>query len=389
MVVILFSRCISYVNSNHPLLFDYLKQLDRSDLKLIDVNTEPNIDEWIEKAEILIYDASVHESIRAWEAGISVSRGYFHFIGLKEIPFYIKVTEKFINSKSTRLFWGSITDAHSMLDTLKVFERYGLSSNRFFDCLSGVIWFFNSEQLYIDSNEPYQYIDGFLHLMKGVTKSREFVQKLDVEIELPHSVALPVKPVIHQKKWDCTVPGIGYPTRKIATESAFNKGLSIPNLKFTEFAVGKMRGFIHKTRLFSPELSYQLNAIKMNYYTSRSKFSFVCGGPTKYFVLKFIEIPKNHSAMIAYKINNMHDYGFLEGENYLSAKPEDFGEVVLDNKNDIELQHKLTTAAFQNISKLHTLSARAEQLISALNAMKNQSRIKAHFANGSYRINNK
>ena len=157
-----------------------------------------------------------------------------------------------------------------------------------------------------------------------------------------------------------------------------------PNSKTINFLKNKYQGFIQRIRVISPAKVFKANQQLMNYLIRCTRFTFVCGGPARYFVRKFMEVPLQASVMVGYGPDNTADYGFVDGENYINAEPEMFGEVVTKYLHDLDYQEKITAAAYSTVAALHSVEKRSEQLIHSLQEINIGGAKKGKFINGKY-----
>lgn len=394
MINIFYIPLKTYVPSNHPLLFDYLKANKEEDIKLVNINDySPNeISAIINESSLLILDHSLIEALRISREGWKPSQQYLYFNFIKTFDFYKQVICNLVESAKKIFYFASTIDLHSIYMELGKLKPIGIEPGSFLTRISGIIYNFTIEnQLYNTCvNEAYK--DSLS--MNGKDTVGEMKQQiiqvcntlkgtLDFEMELLHSV-LPGKLIQKTKKWDIVIPGIPYITRKIAEERILASALQYSLLRKNQYFFGKLNGFLYKTQLLKPPSVWKINYNIMEYYVQRSKFTFVCGGPIKYFVRKFIEIPVMGSVMLAYPPDNMQDYGFTDMYNFISVTPEQTAEVAQKYKNDVELQNFIIKNAFNTVQQMHTVSVRAAQLIKALRLYRDKNISKAYFKNGEF-----
>ena len=385
MITILYVPCYQYVSSIHPLVYSYLENCEIENLQVINLNQVKNIDQLIEQSSLLIFDYSIIEAMRISIKGQKEFKSYIYFPNTEGTEFYKICIEKILKNSKRKIFWASMNDAQNLFENIDQLELIGITRAEFLNKMEGIIWFTNSENLIKNNNNTKQYATGYEIICKKINDTADFVAKhFEYEFEIPHCVTIKKNYKQGIKKWDFYVPGVSYPTRKIALHSATHLKLKNANSKFITFLKNKYNGIIQRIYFINPEKVYTMNQNVMNFIIRHSKFTFVCGGPPNYFVRKFLEVPLQASVMVGYGPDNLADYGFIDAENYINAEPELFGDVVNTFVNNKTYQEKLTIAAYTAVSVLHSVEARSEQLVSSLIEINKGVVKKGKFIGGQY-----
>ena len=385
MISVFYVPCHLYVNSVHPLIYDYLVEHKTDEIRLVNINKVSNLDLVIEQSSLIVFDQSVIEAIRVSVEGQKISRTYLYFPRTESTAYYKSCTEKILNSSKRKSYWASMSDAQSLFENLDQLELAGLSRKHFLNKMESIIWLFNSKNLINNSQLRNQYTVDYENLCKKINDAAEFVSRhFEYEFELPHCVLTNREYKTVNKKWDYYIPGVLYPARKIAINSMKPYKMKSPNSRIINFLKNKYQGLIQRIGVINPPKVYTSNQQIMNYLIRYSKFTFVCGGPPRYFVRKFMEVPLQASVMVGYGPDNITDYGFIDGENYINAEPEMFGGVVTKYLHNIDYREKLTAAAYSTVSSLHSVEKRSEQLINSLQQINSEGAKKGKFINGKY-----
>ncbi len=385
MISIFYVPCHQYVSSIHPLLFSCLAKSKVKNIQLININLVKSLDLIIEQSSLIVYDFSIIEAIRISLMGQKSSRFFLYFPHTESAKFYKNCTAKILESSKRKIFWASMNDAQNLFENIDQLTLVDIKRNYFLSKMEGIIWFFNTENLINNNQVMNQYTIGYENICKKINDTAEFVSgHFEYEFEIPHCVSINRKYYPVNKKWDFYIPGVMYPSREIALKSTVSYKLKNPNTKTITFLKNKYHGLIQKLNIIQPAKVYKINQQIMNYLIRYSKFSFVCGGPSKYLVRKFMEVPLQASVMVGYGPDNISDYGFIDRENYIYAEPELFGDVVNTFLNNKSYQEKLTATAYSTVSALHSVEIRAEQLVHSLMEINKQGAKKGKFIGGEY-----
>lgn len=163
-----------------------------------------------------------------------------------------------------------------------------------------------------------------------------------------------------------SVPGAEYLLRGQAKSSLRKRGIK-PASKFLFNAyrvMNKLQMPVYSKflslRIFN--VSYQGNLLDTRFvYTARGGF----GIPVR----KFLEIPAAGAMMICTPPVGYSAMGFVDGEHYVNASPEEAPDVILDMSKNLDRAQAMADKAQQVAWEVHSLRARAAQLRQCLDSI--------------------
>jgi len=228
--------------------------------------------------------------------------------------------------------------------------------------------------------------------MKGICDPSDFHEFL--VSKFPHRIDLPfcineklVNPHIRKRgRKKTAVIGTKYPTRILAEKTLKENSWSL-NVKAEEIlrylVVGNKR-FIKSSKVHNL-LQYLRRRIWYSFLDSL-KYAWVDGGHFKYPTFKFVESVARGTCVISNSHSGFSDYGFLDGESYYFASPEDFGKAVEEIEVNPELAFIYAERAQKILINLHTSNARSKQFILCLEALSKGEFVEARFIKGNFSI---
>jgi hypothetical protein len=171
---------------------------------------------------------------------------------------------------------------------------------------------------------------------------------------------------LEERTMVASVPGAEYLLRGQARKSLKKKGIrSASKLLFNAYRVlNKLRIPVYSKfiplRMFN--VSYQGSLLDTQFvYTARGGF----GIPVR----KFLEIPAAGAMMICTPPLGFAEMGFVDGEHYVEAGPEDAPDVIMQLSQDLGRAQAMAGKAQQLVWDAHSLSARGAQLRKCLESI--------------------
>ncbi len=381
MLTIFYSRIYYYVSSFHPRLLNILQEKEHDAVKFVDVSncTINQITSYVEKSKVIVIDNSIIWCIlkgfnKDFNFYIQLFNKQFDSLHFKTVADYLFSIE---NKKKGFWFHG---DSHG-IDVSSGKRMDGLLEykERIVKNVDIIIVAIHPNKF--ETTLKSEYLDDiFLQLPNPAINIKD-ITKNKIIIEIPHCVDIN-EAISRNKRWDVCIPGVSYKTRKIAEESINNTNLKVLPFKkisrvkyYFDVIINKFLPTITRN-----ELGYKF--IRM--LSAASRINFICGSGYKYFVRKFLEIPLYNTAMVCYPVKNMEDYGFINGKHAIFCNPEDVGEVSRNLLKNPKLIDELTRNAYNLVAEKHTVTARATQLIKALELLAEDKLVGSFFKEGAY-----
>ena len=186
---------------------------------------------------------------------------------------------------------------------------------------------------------------------------------------------------LDQRSTHASVPGAEYLQRAQAKNSLKKKGIRpASKLLFHTYKVLSKLGLPVYSR-FLPlrifNISYQAGLLDTRFvYTARGGF----GIPVR----KFLEIPAAGAMMVCSPPLGFADTGFIDGEHYLEATPDEAPDLILELSRDIGRAQGIACKAQQLVWDLHSLSARAAQLRRCLESIRSGKYLGSYWRAGEF-----
>lgn len=380
MVTIFYSRIYYYVSSFHPRLLNTLQEKSHKQIQFVDVsnNTIAQIETYVEKSETVIIDNSIiwcilKESNKDFNFYIQLYNKQFDALHFKSVADYL------FDVKKKKGFWFhgdshgiDVSNSKRMDGLLEYKERIIKNTDIVIVAIHPNKFEASLDSKYLDNN--------FLQLPNPALNIAD-ITKNKIIIEIPHCVEIK-EAISCKKKWEVCIPGVSYKTRKIAEAS-----LNAVNLKILPFKkISKLKYYfdVIVNKFLSTITRNELGYKFIRRLSASSKINFICGSGYKYFVRKFLEIPLYNTAMVCYPVKDMEDYGFVNGKHAIFCNPEDVGEASANLLKNPALIDELAKNAFTLVSEKHTVTARAAQLIKALELLAEDKLVGGYFKAGEY-----
>ncbi len=378
-ISIFYAKIYYYVTSFHPKLFNELVSKETL-IDFVDVTkiTFEDIEKIATSSDIIIIDNSL-----MWCIQKENHKDFYFYINLHNKKYnashYSKIVDYLFIQKKKKLFWFH-GDSHGLdvsrnirLDGLKEFK------NDIINNTDGIIIAMHPNKF--ETSLDIKYLDdNFLKLPNPALNIND-ITKNKIVIEVPHCVDIK-EAISCSKKWDICIPGVSYKTRKIAEESINTSNLKI--LPFKRITKIKYYFDVIVNKFLSTIARNEMGYKFIRRLSASSKINFICGSGYKYFVRKFLEIPLYNTAMICYPVKDMEDYGFVNGKHAIFCKPEDVGEACVNLLKNPALIEELAKNAYILVVEKHTVTARATQLIKALELLAEDKLVESYFKDGEY-----
>ncbi len=368
--------------------FAQIKNIDTGNqFYFLDVNiaSVKDVEDAIGRAELIIFDISV---ILGIGFGAIRSRDYYIVAG-KSSLFYADVWRAVSRSVKPVFLLAFTADLHV--------ENFGLERTIYLDIIqrvNAICWPYHTFPFNPDI-DTVKYGSTFLTENQTSGKKvyeiwNEIVQTIPINISLPHCLsATEMRKKPSAKRWDFTVPGASYITRKIAFESGKKAQLKMPDYRLLyRWLVNAPYQCYSRvtTKSMSTKMHQRISSDLFSYLISRSKVSFSCGSELKYFVRKFLEIPAEYTAMVAIPTNDFKNYGFVDGVHYMATEPAEAGEKAKYLIKNKEVAEKLVQNAWNLVAEKHSTAIRVEQVLSCIDFFQQGKLSGASFNNGNFEI---
>lgn len=159
------------------------------------------------------------------------------------------------------------------------------------------------------------------------------------------------------------IPGIGYEDRQkykrlLNRRDRFNYRIETVKSK-THLLLNKLNGRFTQKQLYNFRNSF-LDRL------GNSQCNITTGGPMKYPVRKFYEIPARNAAMICEIFHGAAHHGFEEGQNYIAASEDSIANAYDRASKETNVFANVRCAAMALIRNKHSLPARQRQISSSL-----------------------
>lgn len=171
---------------------------------------------------------------------------------------------------------------------------------------------------------------------------------------------------IEGRKYECSVPGASYWSRKVADTHLKDQNMKRPRNYYKKiFNILNGMG----VRVFSSDLLLSIYQETFNKMIKDSRYAYTCGSALKYPIRKFFEIPSKGTLLIALPFKNFEHLGFVDKENCLVAEPDDICSVIRTLNADFERAQVIAERGRKMVYDNHSISSRSEQLRLAFDAI--------------------
>jgi hypothetical protein len=133
----------------------------------------------------------------------------------------------------------------------------------------------------------------------------------------------------------------------------------------------KIIGGLKRVGLLQGESNWSLDLVQRDFFRKlcQSRYSYTCGSGLDMPIRKFFEIPAAGAVLVCRPFRGAQDLGFVSGKNYMEAEPQDLREVHRYLENNPDEAQQIASAGRELVRRLHSVSARSEQLHLSLAAL--------------------
>ncbi|KAF0119210.1 MAG: hypothetical protein FD149_158 [Rhodospirillaceae bacterium] len=164
---------------------------------------------------------------------------------------------------------------------------------------------------------------------------------------------------------DWCVPGILYDARHRARTALISAGCTMSRRHRWPIAPVLTRMGLHP---FSRPLFTVWYQEMFRREIHQARFAFTCGSGLQWPIRKFFEIPALGAVLVCVPCNGFEALGFRDGENAIICKPEALPEIGRRLSADPNTAQAIADAGRRLVGACHTVSVRAVQLRTALEA---------------------
>ena len=174
-----------------------------------------------------------------------------------------------------------------------------------------------------------------------------------------------------QRKTKWSVLGVPYYARKVAIDRLKAAELS----PLTTNTIRRLLAGFKKLKILSGEPNWYLDITQKRFQKAlqSSCYSYTCGSGLETPIRKFFEIPAAGAVLVCRPFRGAEKCGFKDGKNFIACEPEDVVEVHHWLEANPEQAQQIATAGQMMVKKLHSVSARQEQIHQCLQATINKS----------------
>ncbi len=366
-------------SSFYPHLFRALKALSIKEggFKVIDVSGKDYnyIKSSTLEASLIVIDHTIHMSYAlTLPDKLPEYTNYVHKPGKPQ--FYKDVWELLFSVPDTKKVLVFAGDLHAIArQPVERSDALGPDYMNYLQAADAIAWIYRPEAIPSVASLPPAHVESWMPDYEDSRQLAVDIKKLiPIAIELPLCVATSEMHKPGKARWDIALPGASYKTRKIALESISQLSqLSIA--PYGEYVSWQDRiiYYLKRMKLFSERavtrVKYPIAHFLQEKIVSNSDVTYTCGGPLRYFVRKFFEIPACGSLMLADMPDYAADYGFIDNENYIQTTPEEAGPNLERILNNPGLKEQIKANGYNLIQAMHTADKRAEHFIYALKTL--------------------
>lgn len=367
------------INPSYSAVYRELDRYPEDACHAVDVSqlSMASIDKAIERAEVIALDGFLVNA----QALSPPHKESVAFRVWRGMDFYRELVDRFCASDAVRILLTSGIDLHWDGPESYVQKMLGI--------VDGAAWIYINEIPQLDSIQA-EWRDPWMleHHDPSVVKLNIENQSTNI-IEWAHCIDDSEFSRPKSRFWDSAVTGVPYRTRQIAIESAKRQQLSVA--PYRKFDSALIRGWRYMPRqLARPSVLGTFNSIRyanMRTHVQHSSLAWVDGSAYRYPVRKFMEIPAWGTPMICLPHSRLGDLGFKDQLHYLSSTPEGFGgeaRRLLRKRGGLVELAEMAQNAREVVSTRHSASARASQLVWALNILCEHPLTKFRWTDGDF-----
>ena len=380
MITFFYAR-YHYINTNLPRLYDHLLAVPRPGVRVVDVTRagESAVAQAAAGSRVVVIDGSIISASLLPNVNYDL---LFHVAGYERRgrDYYGAIFDRLLEAPAALAFmaFGDLHDTRAA----PIFDRLSARG-------SALLWLFEKRPL-SPSQVPERYRDPWMAEAGDLTAHwDEMARRFPVRIEswfalAPEEMERPRA----RPRWDVCIPGAPYHTRQLAREAVRAERLSEAPFRQTSRALalaGKAAARLPWREAASRRM-IALSVAAQRALVSRSRTAFVCGSGARYPVRKFLEVPGAGVPMLADPCLGFADFGFTDGVNALVCAPEDAGTAARRLLNDGALRDRLATAAWETVSRLHSMRKRADDVVECLRRLGEGKLRNAQFVDGRFEI---
>jgi hypothetical protein len=290
--------------------------------------------------------------------------------------------------KGPRIWISSMVDLHlginQMLfgkNTLSTFDGKQIAINSF----SGLAWSYEHNS-FTPENKSNMNVP-WVEFWSTAAITHEFlINNFKNRLDFPWAINFPNKRLhLDKKKYDFCIPGARYPTR-IAIEDELSKTFKLAPYQQSDHVIRSAVDIV--SRVFPPirsrrvEIKKKLREMNMNRLLTSSNFSYVDGGPLRYFVRKYLEVTVSGSTLVCPPSYTLKMYGFIENKHFI-----DINFFLQNSREGLAMSTKNNLKSRSSLSFLrenHDFNARINQLYSFLESLSINGLGLGVFSNGTF-----
>lgn len=287
------------------------------------------------------------------------------YFSSRQLKRFEEVVHRLIQSKTPSMLLMHHMDLHGLtsrhFDLGRVTGPMG--SLELFSLFDAVAWPYESGV--IDLRSIPEFIRDPWMLTNPVDALTAFKAAIPARVHLPFALSAgELRQKTLRKRWDVSIPGVPYRSRRAARKSSLESGLSTaPMARSGSMLIAAERGVsILPGRSHFTSWVHRLRRHEMRQVVSQSRVTWVDGSAFGYPVRKFFEIPAWNVPMITMGAPHLVDMGFEPERDFLLATPEDFGEAAARLLDKPMEAARISGSARQIVQRSHSSTARARDL---------------------------
>lgn len=384
MITVLYVRG-RYLNPSYSALFDTFEEFRSGSLRVIDVSTASLAEI---KAAVSASDAlAVSEMVVA--LSLPWANRFSGWAPVTERPraFYEDVVAALIAAAAPMMMVSFSWDLHVHGDAFPIDPRIREWTAR----CAALAWMWEREPTPLEAvPEPYR--DAWMAAGGDPLRTWERVRAaFPVRVDLPFSLrGAEFRDAAPRDRWDVTVAGVAYATRRVAIDSIQTEALSLAPYRPIALTNTVIDRIAHRvpsrmaSALWRGRLRFAQAA--QRWIVASAPVNFVCGSGYRYPVRKFFEIPAARSAMVAYPCNGFEDFGFVDGENAIEALPEDAGAAIRKLRGHPNVAERIAAAGWATVRRLHSADQRVRDVLGVMTRLAAGTLRGARFVDGVFEI---
>jgi Glycosyl transferases group 1 len=215
----------------------------------------------------------------------------------------------------------------------------------------------------------------------------EFCRKEKSRIaSLPHFICdteIDLVPLaLRRQAW--SVMGVQYHARGVARDHLVKNGIE----PVTDSRLRKGVSLLKKLRLMRREKRFMQRLLNADFAAriASTRFSYTCGSALRMPIRKFFEIPAAGSVLVCRPFEGFSDAGYRDGVNAVIAEPDTLIDVHQSLMADPDKAQRIARAGQRLVMDGHSLSARARDLSSILDAVAGKRFHGSYWHDGSHQL---